>query len=238
MLMKAIMNDLKSTYRGFLNITIGLIGAMFLIHIQIDFVQGIMAFVYTVLLMVLFFGSFFFVISYFSKTMFKHQAYLYRSFPIKNSTVLLSKVIVGIIWAIYAGFIGMMSMLLMINIELPANIIFNFNAQDITMIMEIIKTVVIQYTIILLLAYFCICISYMDCFNSHRVAIGIISFFVIYNTFVFIVAKLGDGFIYEISKLASPFNEMVSYGLCFVVIGLLFSGCLYLMNHKTGVENN
>lgn len=228
MLIKTLKMDLKSTCRFFLGMSILMAGVVCFGMIQNEKVTIIVAFAFAFVNIAISLGSFVIMINHYEKSMFKSDSYLIRSFPIKDWTQVLSKLIVGIFWTFFSFGIAFLASWALKYISPLMEVQFHF---ELTEVLKVLWISVIAISTIYLTAFLAIELAYMDRFSGHRTILAIV-FFVGLCLFQAWLEYLFEVFIYNISL-----NDVVMYIYNIMILSALFYANVWLLKHKTGVEN-
>lgn len=242
MLLQMIKHDFKNTWRFFLMLAVLLIGVIIFGSIRNELLSAFVMLFYSILLIVLTMGTVVYMLNYYEKTMFKSQAYLFRSLPVKNWEHLVSKLFVSLVWVVVSIALGLLSAYVLAKInDFFVMEIHGLNKE----FLKLIFTGMIELIVFLLAAFLSISIAYMDRFNGHKwllalivlVVIGIIQSGMEWVLFV----KLFPDVLFN-TGVSFTETEFININIWwyvyeFVIIAVLFGLNMYFLKNKSAVEN-
>ncbi|KHS58631.1 MULTISPECIES: hypothetical protein [Terrisporobacter] len=152
--------------------------------------QSILTLVLVALFVALFVITIVLTIQRFKKNLLDDEGYLMFTLPVKSSSLILSKFLVALIYAIISGIVAILSFtiigLIGENISLKELIeLFNvLSLQNIFVegsefIVYIILSMLVSYSIFVLTIYLALSVGQLPQLSKHRVAAGVILFFII-----------------------------------------------------------
>ena len=234
MLIQAIKNDFKATYRSFVIIALLLIGVIGFGCIKNEIVSMFIAIFYSILFMYLTLGTFCYMINYYQKSMFKKEAYLFRTFPIKDWENIVSKLIITIFWMTCSIILGLLSayVLSKINGYVVMNISMDFN-DIITTIFEAVLGIVF----FMLVVYLSINIAYIDGIKMNKTITFVILVLILLGLELGLEYLLTQKFFPGVLIFDSinPTIEWFIYRI--ILICVFFKLNLYFLKNKSAVEN-
>lgn len=149
--------------------------------------QAILTMVLVALFVALFVITIVLTIQRFKKNLLDDEGYLMFTLPVKSSSLILSKFLVALIYAIISGVVALLAFMIIgiIGGDISLAEIFNaFSLQDMFVegsefIVYMILGLLISYSIFVLTIYLALSVGQLPKLSKHRVAAGVILFFVI-----------------------------------------------------------
>ena len=217
--------------------------------------QGILTLVLVALFVALFVITIVLTIQRFKKNLLDDEGYLMFTLPVKSSSLILSKFLVALIYAIISGIVAILSFVIIgliggnINLMEVIELFNAFSLQDIfvegsVFIVYMILGLLISYSIFVLTIYLALSVGQLPKLSKHRVAAGVILFFVInliINTIQNFVRSNLLGGVTEIelrNNITVSSYAYLSVDLIFsIVIGIvLFLLTNWILNKKLNLE--
>ena len=257
MLGKLLKYEIKSTYKIFLLLYGGII---FLAGINklfsttglfdnpnFNFIPIISSILYGLLILATFIVTFIIVIQRYYKNLFSNEGYLSFTLPVKASSHILSKGIIGFMWIFLGAIITLGSLLLLFSspdlnelIKQGLNFVNNIDEyvgpQGNLLIFEIVLYLIIVPIYQVLMVYASISIGQL--FNKNRVGLSFVAYFVLQSIFqIFtIIAIMSGGFSLFFSE-TDPTMDKIVYSIfpVFLFLLVLFS-VLYFFGSKLIIQ--
>lgn len=251
-LVLAAINGLCNNYNIF---SIGDNGSS--LGVSIENVQGILMLVLFALFVALFVLTILLTIQRFKKNLLDEEGYLMFTLPVSTKSLILSKYLVAIIFIVLSTLVAVVSFMFIglfsgnINLNDIASMLaldmFKdiFSAQDLwKFILYIITGMLIMYSMFIFTVYLAISVGQFPQFNKHRIAAGIIAFFVI-NTVLSYIQRLINNYIFTSGTTTEiacniSFNitgyDVLGVVLNILLIVVLFMGTDWILNNKLNLE--
>lgn len=251
-LVLAAINGLCNNYNIF---SIGDNGSS--LGFSIENVQGILMLVLFALFVALFVLTILLTIQRFKKNLLDEEGYLMFTLPVSTKSLILSKYLVAIIFIVLSTLVAVVSFMFIglfsgnINLNDIASMLaldmFKdiFSAQDLwKFILYIITGLLIMYSMFIFTVYLAISVGQFPQFNKHRIAAGIIAFFVI-NTVLSYIQRLINNYIFTSGTTTEiacniSFNitgyDVLGVVLNILLIVVLFMGTDWILNNKLNLE--
>lgn len=251
-LVLAAINGLCNNYNIF---SIGDNGSS--LGVSIENVQGILMLVLFALFVALFVLTILLTIQRFKKNLLDEEGYLMFTLPVSTKSLILSKYLVAIIFIVLSTLVAVVSFMFIglfsgnINLNDIASMLtldmFKdiFSSQDLwKFILYIITGLLIMYSMFIFTVYLAISVGQFPQFNKHRVAAGIIAFFVI-NTVLSYIQRLINNYIFTSGTTTEiacniSFNitgyDVLGVVLNILLIVVLFMGTDWILNNKLNLE--
>lgn len=149
--------------------------------------QGILMLVLVALFVALFVITIILTIQRFKKNLLDEEGYLMFTLPVRSSSLILSKLLVALIYAIISAIVAVLSFTIMAAIGGDINIVEFFKAftnsrfltEGIQFIVYMAVGFLISYSIFVLTIYLSLSIGQLPKLSKHRVAAGVIVFFIL-----------------------------------------------------------
>lgn len=251
-LVLAAINGLCNNYNIF---SIGDNGSS--LGVSIENVQGILMLVLFALFVALFVLTILLTIQRFKKNLLDEEGYLMFTLPVSTKSLILSKYLVAIIFIVLSTLVAVVSFMFIglfsgnINLNDIASMLtldmFKdiFSSQDLwKFILYIITGLLIMYSMFIFTVYLAISVGQFPQFNKHRIAAGIIAFFVI-NTVLSYIQRLINNYIFTSGTTTEiacniSFNitgyDVLGVVLNILLIVVLFMGTDWILNNKLNLE--
>ena len=251
-LILSIINGLCSNYSIFQSVEDGFAQNGALMNVQV-----ILMLVLFALFVALFVLTIILIIQRFKKSLLEDEGYLMFTLPVSSKNLILSKYLVSLIFVILSGLVAMLSFILMgIFIEnyqfarimnMIGLGIINMFASDNGIwqaVLVLILGLIMAYTGFVLTIYLSISVGQLPQFNKHRVAAGVIAFFII-NMIIsyiqnFISRFMDTGMQYTAISNNITFTLTMHDTLLFMINILiaiaLFMGTDWILNKKLNKE--
>lgn len=258
-LVLASINGLFNNYNIF---NINMEGGGTSLNFSIDDVKGIFMLVLVALFVALFVITIVLTIQRFKKSLLEDEGYLMFTLPVSTKNLILSKYLVALIFVVLSTLIGIASFIIvgLFSGGIGFSDLANMFSQDIFVgydssaefwrfaIFSIIY-LLLMYSIFIFTVYLAISVGQFPQFNKHRVAAGVVAFFII-NMIVnylqgFISKYLGlnnvayDGVTGVASNISTIFFEwydLIALILNLLILVLLFMGTNWILNKKLNLE--
>lgn len=230
MLIKTLKMDFKATYRIFIAVFILMLGIVGFGAIRNDKVNLIVSLLYATIFTFVSIGSFAFLLNYYEKSMFRADAYLVRSLPIKDWEQLLSKLLIGLFWSGVSVVVAMGCAWLLNTINDYYSMEFILSGEDIP---EFLFIGLAGGTLFYLTGYLAVGIAHIDWFPRWCGVIGAIAFVLL------VLVQAGMEYVLT-SLMPTVFvdKSIPMYAYMIVNIAVLFLANLWVLRRKTAVENN
>lgn len=214
--------------------------------------QGILTLVMVALFVALFVITIVLTIQRFNKSLLEDEGYLMFTLPVKTSSLVLSKLLVALIYAIISAVVALLSFLIIGAIGGNVNIVefFKFLSQE-SMFGENIDFIIymnlwflLSYIIFVLSIYLSLSIGQLPQFSKYKMPAGVVLFFIIN----LIISKI-ETFMRNMTIGSSPEVDLmnsiasISYKYLFIsslisiIIGIiLFFLINFILNKKLNLE--
>lgn len=230
MLSKLLKKDFQATRRFFLPLILGFVGFSILCKIlmevtffspamaQNDFLQFttiIFFTLYVIYIIGYYIMTYVFLVYDFYKTMVSDQAYLTHTLPVKTSTLLNSKILIGAFWQVITYTLITLSVILFFvgHVGFP-DIPHIFSAMSSVLGFDFIKYMLFMVVLCILgivsgplMIYVCIAIGHL--FGKHRIIGAVAAYFGIYMVMQIICTIALFGFGYSLSSIDATANFMI-----------------------------
>lgn len=149
--------------------------------------QGVLMLVLVALFVALFVITIILTIQRFKKNLLDEEGYLMFTLPVRSSSLILSKLLVALIYAIISAIVAALSFIIMGSIGVDINVLEFFKAfthsgfltEGIEFITYMVVGFLISYSIFVLTIYLSLSVGQLPQLSKHRVAAGVIVFFII-----------------------------------------------------------
>lgn len=223
----------------------------------IEDVQGILILVLFALFISLFVLTILLTIQRFKKNLLEDEGYLMFTLPVDTKSLILSKFLVALIFVFLSGIVAIAGFMLIGMISggvslsdiveiLNGNIFGNsISSSDIWKLIGLMITgLTITYSTFILTIYLSISVGQLPQFNKHRVAAGVIAFFII-NAVVSIIQNFISEYIVESRMSAEITNalsvtftkyDILSVVLDIIIVAIIFMATDWILNKKLNIE--
>jgi len=204
--------------------------------------QGILMLVLVALFVALFVITIVLTIQRFKKNLLDEEGYLMFTLPVKSSSLILSKLLVALIYAIISAIVASLSFIIIGAIGGDINILEFFKAfthsgfltEGIQFIIYMILGFLISYSIFVLAIYLSLSVGQFPQLSKHRVAAGVIIFFIlnliISNTYKFVTNNL-LGSVADVEITSDFIVSNFTYIALDLIIGLAIVTVLFLLTN-------
>lgn len=149
--------------------------------------QGILMLVLVALFVALFVITIILTIQRFKKNLLDDEGYLMFTLPVKSSSLILSKLLVALIYAIISAIVASLSFIIIGAIGGDINILELFKAfthsgfltEGIQFTVSMVLGLLISYSIFVLTIYLSLSVGQLPKLSKHKVAAGVIIFFIL-----------------------------------------------------------
>lgn len=263
MLGKLLKYEFKATARIFLPLYVAILVVSIINGLFFDSelfnIQGISMILLMSLFVALFVITIIVTIQRFNNNLLKDEGYLMFTLPVSSKTLVLSKYIVSLVWALLSGLIAFISFLLIVFIasnsmginfyEYLQNFVYLFNSMieynAITVFLEILLIIFISYSSAIFMIYLSLSIGQLPIFNNHRNIASFVTFLVI-NLLISFSQNLINVFVGSRLDISFDSNNaitsLLSTGLITnilfnsMILVLLFVSTVSILNKKLNLE--
>ncbi|MCC3866698.1 ABC transporter permease [Terrisporobacter mayombei] len=204
--------------------------------------QGILSLILVALFVALFVITIVLTIQRFKKNLLDEEGYLMFTLPVKSSSLILSKLLVALIYAIISAIVASLSYIIMGSIGGDINILelfkvfthSGFLAEGIQSIVYMILGILINYSIFVLIIYLSLSVGQLPQLSKHRVAAGVVLFFIINLIITNIYNFVTNNLLGSVAGLEITSNFIVSnfkYIALDLIIGLAIVTVLFLLTN-------
>ncbi|WP_434796343.1 ABC transporter permease [Terrisporobacter vanillatitrophus] len=210
--------------------------------------QGILMLVLVALFVALFVITIVLTIQRFKKNLLDEEGYLMFTLPVKSSSLILSKLLVALIYVIISAIVASLSFIIIGVIAGDINIVeflkvftnAQFLTEGIQFTVYMLLGLLISYGIFVLIIYLSLSIGQLPQLSKHRVAAGVILFFIIN----LIITNLQNfvrnnilGSVTEVEITSSLTGSYLTYVSLELIIGVvLFLLTSWILNKKLNLE--
>lgn len=204
--------------------------------------QGILMLILVALFVALFVITIVLTIQRFKKNLLDDEGYLMFTLPVKSSSLIFSKFLVSLIFAIISAIVAILSFIIIGSISSDVNIIEIFQVlkepglfiEGIEFIVYMILALLISYSIFILTVYLALSVGQFPQLSKHRVAAGVVAFFII-NLIVGNIQRFANssllGSVTEIELTNSITVSSYAYISVSLLISLAIAVMLFLLTN-------
>lgn len=223
---------------------------------SIENMQGVLMLVLFALYVALFVLTITFTIQRFKKSLLEEEGYLMFTLPVSSKSIILSKYLVSLVFVILSTIVASISFVIvglfsgnLVISDIPniftvgiRNMFSSADFWTFTLIMSF--AFILMYSIFIFSIYLAISVGQFPKFNKHRIASGVIAFFVI-NVVVTYLQRLINNYAikYDVSTQVTGgiiFNistyDVISALLNILIVVALFMGTDWILNKKLNLE--
>lgn len=255
MLGNLIKYELKACGRVFIPIYIAILiiasaNGIFM-NTEIFQVQGVLTIVLVSLFVALFVLTIILTVQRFRKNLLEDEGYLMFTLPVSINSLIFSKYIVSLIYAVFSTIVAVLSfgLMLVFTGEFSFGIFSEswrmlskllFEQDLIQFIIFVTLSIFVAYTMFILNIYLSISMGQLPIFNKYRNMVGFISFFII-NTIISsarynIANQLQKTQLYSDSIVNISGYSPIYIVIDIIVVAILFTGTSWILNKKLNLE--